>query len=81
LDQNENKMKWLYTICCMSSQNKANNNYDNNKEPKDEIKLSKEEEAIKAANDAKEKPFWQSVTNIGAILVIATASFFCGLYA
>jgi hypothetical protein len=82
LSKNDEKMKWMYTICCMSSQIKGNNNYDINiDEAKDEIKLTKEEEAIKAANDAKEEPFWESITNICAILIIAIASFFWGLYA
>ena len=75
-----NKKKWLYTICCMSSQIKEQTNYDLNTDAdKEETQLSKEEEAIKAANYLKEEPFWETITNACAILIIAIASFLWGL--
>ncbi len=81
-NEEDNKKKWLYTICCMSSQIKGQTNYDLNIDAAKECtKLSKEEEAIKAANDAKEEPFWESITNCCAILIIAIASFLWGYYA
>jgi hypothetical protein len=78
-DESDN-MKWLYTICCMSSKN---NNYDVSIEDAiiEEAKLSIEEEAKKAALAAREDPKWQAICDGAAIILIAVGAFFWGLYA
>ena len=72
------KRNLLHTICCVGSQ------YDDNQKTELSMvnaKVSKEESAVKAANEAKEEPMWSNINNIGALLVIAVASFLWGYYA
>jgi hypothetical protein len=76
--QNILNLKWLYIVCCMASKVKSNNNYEINGDSfeKNMPKMTKEEEAIKAANDAKEESFWKSFNNVCAILMIVIAGFY-----
>ena len=72
------KRNFLHTICCVGSQS------DDDQQGELNIvnaKASKEELAVKAANEAKEEPMWSNINNIGALLVIAVASFLWGYYA
>ncbi|CAG2104592.1 unnamed protein product [Medioppia subpectinata] len=82
---NENRSRLLYTLCCVGSGNKSaeegDKGYKGNDGDKGVIPLTKEEEAIRCANDVKETPVWRSVNNLFAILVVGIGSFFWGYYA
>ena len=76
--EHRRKRNFLQTICCVGSQSDDN---QQNKLSKVNSNLSKEDLAVKAANEAKEEPMWSNINNIGALLVIAVASFLFGYYA
>ena len=77
-ESNLNKIrqnKWLRMFCCMpsqSSQTDDNQNRTNN--------LTEEEKAVIAVDNLKTTSLPTSLCNISAILTIAVASFFFGMY-
>ncbi|CAG2107148.1 unnamed protein product, partial [Medioppia subpectinata] len=64
---NENRSRLLYTLCCVGSGNKsAEEGEKGNDGEVGVIPLTKEEDAIRCANDVKETPVWRSVNNLFA---------------
>lgn len=78
LQDDVKNIKWLYTICCMSSQN---NNYDVNLDEAKQQKLTKEEEAKQDAKNAQEEGLWADVCNVMAMILVAFSGFIWGFYA
>lgn len=67
--------KWLRLLCCMPSQSSQ---ADDNQDRTDN--LTEEQKAVKAVDNLKTTSLPTSLCNIGAILTIAVASFFFGMY-
>jgi SET domain-containing protein len=81
-NNNNLKLKWLYTICCMKSQIKTNVYEPNRHTIKNQANVITEEEKAKQdVESVKEKPFWQNVNNINAIILLVIASYIYGVYA
>ena len=68
------KSKIVSNICCIDSENNCQNEETVNE-------LSIKVEDLKSADSIKETPFWRSVNNSVAIIVICFASFIWGFYA
>ena len=66
------KNKLLLTLCCVSSEDVLKT-FDKT--------LKDEETVIRRLDVIKETPFWRSINNSFAIVVIAFASFIWGFYA
>lgn len=67
--------KWLRLLCCMPSQSSQNDDNQNRTD-----NLTEEEKAVIAVDNLKTTSLPTSLCNIGAILTIAVASFFFGMY-
>ncbi|XP_054166415.1 sodium/glucose cotransporter 4-like [Oppia nitens] len=78
--EDKQKRRLLYTICCVGSANGSTDD-DLNVENKCKIE-TKEEEAVRCAEEAKENDtVWRGINNLFAILAIAVTAFFWGYYA
>lgn len=67
--------KWLRLLCCMPSQSSQNDDNQNRTD-----NLTEEEKAVIAVDNLKTTSLPTSLCNISAILTIAVASFFFGMY-